>query len=81
MTRLTITMRHTKTCRMRDCFRALFMDTLMRCNITVIYAYQTVSDGTDFLVVKKYLNDHPEQLHLHQGILIDKALIEAFPCK
>ena len=37
-----------KDMNMRDCFRALFMDTLMRCNLTIIYAYQTVSDRDRF---------------------------------
>jgi hypothetical protein len=33
------------------------------------------------LVVQKYLQEHPDQLHLRGGILVRDALIEAFPCK
>jgi hypothetical protein len=32
-------------------------------------------------VVKKYLNEHPEQLHRNASIPVVKALGRAFPCK
>ncbi|MGA2735495.1 MAG: Rap1a/Tai family immunity protein [Syntrophobacteraceae bacterium] len=32
-------------------------------------------------VVRKYLKDHPEELHLNAAILIDKVLRMAWPCK
>ena len=32
------------------------------------------------LVVKKYLSEHPETLHLDADGLVLEALIEAFPC-
>jgi hypothetical protein len=32
-------------------------------------------------VTQKYLNDHPEKLHLGASGLIAKALFESFPCK
>jgi len=32
------------------------------------------------LVVKKYLSDHPEKLHLDADGLVLEALVEAFPC-
>lgn len=32
-------------------------------------------------VVKKYLADHPEKLHLVGSLLVNLALREAFPCK
>ena len=32
------------------------------------------------LVVKKYLSEHPEKLHLDADGLVLHALIEAFPC-
>jgi len=32
------------------------------------------------LVVKKYLSEHPEKLHLDADGLVLDALIEAFPC-
>ena len=32
------------------------------------------------LVVKKYLSEHPEKLHLDADGLVLEALIEAFPC-
>jgi Rap1a immunity proteins len=31
-------------------------------------------------VVLKYLNDHPEHLHIYAIALITRALVEAFPC-
>jgi hypothetical protein len=31
-------------------------------------------------VVRKYLNDHPQNLHLAGAILVKRALIEAWPC-
>jgi hypothetical protein len=32
-------------------------------------------------VVRKYLKDHPEELHLRAVILINKAMRHAWPCK
>ncbi len=32
-------------------------------------------------VVRKYLKDHPEELHLHAVDLVQKALNKAWPCK
>ena len=32
-------------------------------------------------VIVKYLEDHPEQLHLDSSVLIDKAFTSAFPCE
>jgi hypothetical protein len=32
-------------------------------------------------VIVKYLANHPEDLHLSAASLIDKATLEAFPCK
>jgi len=32
-------------------------------------------------VVIKYLNDHPEKLHMADTVLIRTALVEAYPCK
>jgi len=31
-------------------------------------------------VVFKYLNDHPNQLHLWESLLVTQALVQAFPC-
>ena len=33
------------------------------------------------LVVSKYLEDHPEQLHLPSVVLVINALYHGFPCK
>lgn len=33
------------------------------------------------LIVEKYLKDHPEELHESAYLLIDIALMEAFPCE
>jgi hypothetical protein len=32
-------------------------------------------------IVTKYLNDHPENLHMDDGRLVVDAFIDAFPCK
>jgi hypothetical protein len=32
------------------------------------------------LVVKKYLSDHPEKLHMDADGLVLEALVDAFPC-
>jgi len=32
-------------------------------------------------VVLKYLQDHPEELHLRNSELVEKALAKAFPCQ
>lgn len=32
-------------------------------------------------IVVKWLNDHPERLHLNEGVLVMQAFQEAFPCK
>jgi len=32
-------------------------------------------------IVTKYLNNHPEKLHLAAYILIQNALLDAFPCE
>jgi hypothetical protein len=34
----------------------------------------------DILVVVKWLNDHPEKLHLLKPDAIEQALADAFPC-
>ena len=31
-------------------------------------------------IIYKYMQDHPEKLHLDKGILVNDALHEAFPC-
>lgn len=36
--------------------------------------------GQEYRVVLKYLQDHPEELHLRDTDLIEKALTQAFPC-
>jgi len=48
------------------------------------YKYCTPKDSTFgqyALVVKKYLLDHPEKLHLAASSLVQTALYEAFPCE
>lgn len=39
-----------------------------------------VSNEQAIRVVIKYLTDHPEELHLHDVILANAALKDAFPC-
>jgi hypothetical protein len=36
--------------------------------------------GQDIRIIKKYLEDHPEDLHASGRVLILKALAKAFPC-
>ena len=40
-----------------------------------------VNVGQNVRVVLKYSQDHPEELHVNQSPLIEKALSKAFPCK
>ncbi len=40
-----------------------------------------VSKGQLELIVKKFLQENPEKLHLSAGTLVILALMEAFPCK
>lgn len=40
-----------------------------------------VTLGQKIKVVTKYLEDHPEALHLDSTLLIKNALEKAFPCK
>jgi hypothetical protein len=44
-------------------------------------APEGVSIKQDLRVVVKYLEDHPEKLHLHAAQLVMEALAKAFPCK
>jgi Rap1a immunity proteins len=37
--------------------------------------------GQDRDIAKKFLADHPEQRHLEAGVLVHRAITEAFPCK
>jgi hypothetical protein len=39
-----------------------------------------VTLGQGLLVVLKYLQDHPEKLHLDQAVLTTQAFEKAFPC-
>src|SRR5450432_200654 len=53
----------------------------------VIYASSTICHDPDVTlgqavrVVEKYLQDHPEKLHLSNTKLTVEALTQAFPCK
>jgi len=40
-----------------------------------------VEDSGAIKVVLKYLNDHPDRLHLDDTILIHTALLDEYPCK
>lgn len=40
-----------------------------------------VTGGQQVRVVLKYLQDHPEELHLDDALLAERALAKAFPCK
>ena len=40
-----------------------------------------VTVGQEKRVVLKFLQDHPEELHLDNAELIERALARAFPCK
>ena len=51
-----------------------FLDEPYFCTPKGVRSYQLVK------VVTKYLNDHPEELHLEAGGLAAVALYKAFPC-
>ena len=38
------------------------------------------TNGQLVKIVTKYLNDHPEHLHLSAHSIVQQALLEAFPC-
>ncbi len=40
-----------------------------------------VTTGQGIKIVLKFLNDHPDKLHLDDALLGQQALSEAFPCK
>lgn len=40
-----------------------------------------VTLGQEAAVVRKFLRDHPERLHITAAALVERALAEAFPCK
>jgi hypothetical protein len=40
-----------------------------------------VEESEAIRVVLKYLNDHPDRLHLDDTILIHTALLDEYPCK
>jgi hypothetical protein len=42
---------------------------------------KAVTTGQSIAVVRKYLDDNPEALHLQMGSLVLTALSEAFPCE
>jgi hypothetical protein len=42
---------------------------------------EEVTNGQELRVVLKYLQDHPEELHLRSSALVEKALAKAFPCR
>jgi len=41
---------------------------------------EEVTTGQEKRVVLKYLQDHPEELHLDNAVLVERALSRAFPC-
>jgi hypothetical protein len=41
---------------------------------------ENVTNGQEKRVVLKYLQDHPEELHLDAATLVERALAKAFPC-
>ena len=51
-----------------------YLDEPYFCTPEGVRSYQLVK------VVTKYLNEHPEELHLEAGGLVAAALQEAFPC-
>ena len=40
-----------------------------------------VTKGQMLLVIKKYFEDHPAELHKQADLLIHNAFLKAFPCK
>jgi hypothetical protein len=39
-----------------------------------------VTYGQDYLIVVKYIHNHPEEMHKQTSVLVLEALREAFPC-
>jgi len=40
-----------------------------------------ITGDQEFRIVVKWLSDHPQLLHLNEGILVEAAFEDAFPCK
>jgi hypothetical protein len=40
-----------------------------------------ITGDQEILIVVKWLTDHPQLLHLNEGILVEAAFQDAFPCK
>lgn len=62
-------------------FRVQIFSELERVGLTpVCIPEQAIPVGFGVRVVLKYLNDHPENLHLDDAFLVVAALANAFPC-
>ena len=46
----------------------------------IICTPENVTNGQALAVVTKYMNDHPENLHVGASDLVVASLMEAFPC-
>jgi hypothetical protein len=46
----------------------------------IVCASADVTFGQEIRVIVKFLNDHPEKLHLRNTKLVQEALAQAFPC-
>jgi len=47
----------------------------------VCFPKKGISVGQAVRIVVKYLNEHPEDLHAYEAILVMKAFYQAYPCK
>lgn len=54
----------------------------MSVNNTTTYCIPTDADNDQLIrIAVKYLNDNPAKLHYAAGLLVLRAIAEAFPCK
>ena len=58
----------------------IFLDTFQVTQSIVCLPENGISNGQAAKVVIKYLNEHPEQLHVADSGLAFLALMDAFPC-
>jgi hypothetical protein len=47
----------------------------------IVCAPDQVTLRQNVRIVVKYLNDHPEELHIQDSLLVIRALSKAYPCK
>jgi hypothetical protein len=64
-----------------EAFLTGFVSGIADANFSLLCFPEGVTYGQEVEVVKKYLKEHPEELHLEGNVLVMKAIRTAWPCK